>query len=169
MFSFMKYSAAAAALLLVVVLAGCSSPQTVVAEPWTYLVVQLENSWNDRDIALMEDCYRYDFQHHLLEEDWDDFDGDGIIDQYWGLDLELAFAQDCFSAADSIYFDLRSGTVVDSLWGGDTTEVAMAMHRDLVREIYTPGDTTVEVHPVLLVASPGSNGKWHIWRWFDEE
>ncbi|MBN2585682.1 MAG: hypothetical protein JXA64_02030 [Candidatus Fermentibacteraceae bacterium] len=53
--------------------------------------------------------------------------------------------------------------------GGDTTEVAMAMRRDLVREIYAQGDTTVEVHPVLLVASPDDNGKWLVWHRFDEE
>ncbi len=150
------------------IISGCGpGSQEIVIEPWETLLADLEYAWTAMDISALENCLRNDFMHHLQEEDWADYNGDGIIDEYWGLEIELDFAESAFTQADSIYFSLSGG---DSFtWSGDSTGQSMEMPRVLTREIFFPGDTTLEVRPVIFICRPDTQGKWYIWQWFDLE
>ncbi|MCK4807066.1 MAG: hypothetical protein KAT09_05440 [Candidatus Aegiribacteria sp.] len=139
----------------------------IVIEPWDVLLVKLENAWNTLNIPLLESCFRDDFLHHLQSQDWDDYDGDGIIDQYWELEIELEFAENISTEADSIYFSFSGGE--SFIWSGDSTGQSIQMLRILTREICFPSDTTLEVRPVTLICRPDSQGEWYIWQWFDGE
>lgn len=81
--------------------------------------VDLEYAWNTMNIYELENCFRVDFMHNLQSEDWYDYDGDGSIDQYWGLEIELDFAETAFTEAYSISFSLSGGE--SSPWSGDST------------------------------------------------
>jgi len=117
------------------------------------------------DITLLESCFRDDFMHHLLEVDLDDYNGDGIIDEYWGLETELDFAESVFSAADSVRFSIAGADFVP--WSGDSTGQSMEAQRTMTRELILPSDTTLEVRPVTLISRPDSQGNWYIWQWWD--
>lgn len=153
---------------MLVIISGCgSNNQEIVIEPWEILLNNLEYAWNTMNINTLEDCFRDDFMHHLQEVDWDDYNGDGIIDEYWGLEIELDFAESAFTQADSIYFSLSGGN--SSQWSGDSTGQSIEMPRVLTREIFSPSDTTLEVRPVTFICRPDTQGDWYIWQWFDGE
>ncbi len=153
---------------LLLIISGCgSSNQEIIIEPWDVLLADLELSWVTVDISALENCFRDDFMHHLQEEDWDDYDGDGVIDTYWGLESELEFAEMCFTEACSINFSLSGGE--SSQWFGDSTGQSLQMPRVLTREICFPDYTTLEVRPVTLICRPDSQNEWYIWQWFDLE
>ncbi len=153
---------------LLLIISGCgSSNQEIIIEPWEVLLADLEYAWTAMDINTLENCFRDDFMHHLQEEDWDDYNGDGVIDTYWGLEIELDFAEYIFTEAYSIDFSLSGGE--SSIWSGDSTGLSHQMPRVLTREIFSPGDTTLEVRPVIFICRPDTQGKWYIWQWFDGE
>ncbi|MCK5115296.1 MAG: hypothetical protein KAR44_01770 [Candidatus Aegiribacteria sp.] len=153
---------------LFLIISGCgSSNQEIIIEPWDILLADLEYAWVTMDINALEDCFRDDFMHHLQEVDWDDYNGDGVIDEYWGLEIELDFAEFAFAEADSIYFSLSGGE--SSIWSGDSTGQSIETPRILTREIFSPGDTTLEVRPVTLICRPDYQNEWYIWQWFDGE
>ena len=153
---------------LFLIISGCgSSNQEIIIEPWDILLVDLEHAWNAMDINSLESCFRDDFMHHMQEEDWGDYNGDGIIDEYWGLEIELDLAEFVFTQADSITFSLSGGA--SSIWSGDSTGQSIETPRILTKEIFSPGDTTLEVRPVTLICRPDSQNEWYIWQWFDGE
>ena len=148
-------------------MSGCGSGgQEITIEPWEILLANLENAWNNRDMTLLRSCFRDDFQHHLLSEDWADYDDDGIPDTYWGEEIELDFAETAFNDADSIFFSLSGG--VAYTWPDDTTGVSIAVTRDMTREIYFPNDTLLESGQVMFVCIPDSEDDWYIQHWFDQ-
>jgi len=146
-------------------MAGCGSSQGIVIEPWEMLLQNLQTAWETEDIDLLADCFREDFEHHLLEIYWDDFNGDGIIDSLWGLDYELLLAQSIFDDADSIRFDLAGGNAFP--WTGDSTGQTMQMPRELSREIFTSGGSSLEEMSVLFLCRPDDQGDWYVWQWWD--
>ena len=153
---------------LLLIISGCgSNNQEIVIEPWEILLADLEYSWITMDIYSLENCFRNDFMHHLQEEDWGDYNGDGIIDEYWGLEIELEFAEMCFTGALSINFSLSGGE--SSQWPGDSTGQSLQMPRVLTREICFASDTTLEVRSVTFICRPDSQNEWYIWQWFDLE
>ena len=107
-----------AALALV---AGCwnpFSPDTQQGEEVQYyspvdsawkVLKNLEYAYISLDIDHYLDCFRSDFEFHLLEVDWFDYDGDGTIDEYWGLDSEEEFHISMFDNVAAIELTL-SGT-----------------------------------------------------------
>ena len=152
---------------LLLLTTGCgSSSQEITIEPWELLLVNLESAWNNQDMALLESCFRNDFEHHLLSEDWFDYDGDGTFDIYWGLDIELDFAESAFNDADSIFFSLSGGTAYT--WPDDSTGVSIAITRDMTRNIYFPNYTLLESEQVMFVCRPDSEDDWYIQYWFDQ-
>jgi len=152
---------------LLLIISGCGSgSQEIIIEQWEILLADLEYAWNAMDYCALEKCFQDDFMHHLQEEDWADYSGDGIIDEYWGLEIELDFTEYLFAQADSIIFSLSGGE--SSIWSGDSTGQSTQMPRILTREIYFPTDTTLEMRPVILICKPDTQGEWYIWQWFDE-
>ncbi len=147
---------------------SCSDPQTISIEPWSVLLSNLESAWNNMDISLLEQCFRDDFQHYLLPVDWDDYNGDGIIDQYWGLEMELAFAEGTFNQADSIYFVLSGGS--SQQWAGDSTGSSMQLDRTYQLKVFTDESQTPEYETsgeISFICRPDSQGDWYIWLWYD--
>ncbi len=96
------------------VLTGClfspdndpnENPPPVYYEPadsaWK-VVANLQTAYVNRDHENYMNCFRDDFEFHLLETDWADYNGDGITDTYWGLDSEDEFHLNMFNAVEQI-------------------------------------------------------------------
>jgi hypothetical protein len=157
-------------VLLPLINTGCSDPQKITIEPWDTLLINLEYSWNSMDITLMGSCFRDDFMHHLQEADWDDYNGDGIVDEYWGLETELEFAEQAFEDAFSIEFTLSGGGCMP--WSGDSTGESMQLDRIFEIKVYTDEAQSQGYQSsgqVILICRPDSQGDWYIWQWFDGE
>ncbi len=169
---------AAAALLLV---AGCwnpFSPDTETGEEVQYhnpvdsaykALENLQYAYESRDLDHYLDCFRDDFEFHLLQVDWDDYDGDGIIDEYWGLDLEEEFHQIMFNSVTAIELTL-SGTA-QSPWTGDSTGQSLQLPRTFDLKVYTDDAHQTGYRAsgdALFICREDSTGEWYIWRWYDQ-
>jgi hypothetical protein len=174
-------AAIAMGLAASMVLSGCwnpFSPDEGVSEGFQYhnpcdsaykVLENLEYAYIARDIDHYLDCFRDDFEFHLLEVDWDDYDGDGLIDEYWGLDLEEAFHEVMFSNVSSIELTL-SGTS-QSPWTGDSTGQSLQLTRTFDLKVYTSEDPPEGYRAsgdALFICRPDSTGEWYIWQWWDQ-
>jgi hypothetical protein len=167
------------AVLLAV--SGCwnpFSPDTEPAEEFNYynpadsawkVLENLEYAYVSRDIGHYLDCFRDDFEFHLLELDWDDYDGDGIIDEYWGLDLEEEFHELMFNNVSAIELNL-SGTS-QSPWTGDSTGLSLQLTRTFDLKVYTDEAQSQGYRAsgdALFICREDSTGEWYIWQWWDQ-
>lgn len=168
------------AVVTVVIVSGCWNPfSPATGEPQgiqyhnpvdsAYKVLEnLQYAYVSRDIGHYLDCFRDDFEFHLQEIDWDDYDGDGVIDEYWGLDLEEEFHILMFNNVSSI--DLTLAGTSESPWTGDSTGLSLQLPRTFDLKVYTN-----EAHSegyraageAFFVCREDSTGEWYIWQWWD--
>ncbi len=131
------------------------------------VIENLEYAYIAKDIDLYMSCFRDDFEFHLLETDWADYDGDGETDTFWGLDLEEQFTDFMFDSVDQIQLTL-DGTL-DYRWSGggeDTT------YRELPRQfnlqVYIGSGGFQATGTARFICHPDSTGEYYIYRWYDE-
>ncbi len=163
-----------ALLITLLTIAACSSSTGPGAQgpPWippdsAYKVVEnLEYAWCTQDIELVATSLDDAFEHRLLEEDWDDYNGDGIIDTYWDKYLELEFTEGTFNAADSIYMDI-SGTS-EWPWSEDSSGQSLELQRSVYLEVHYPDTVGISSEAVVFICRPNQDGTWFIWLWIDQ-
>ena len=169
------------AVITAVIVSGCWNPfspaQNADPPPVQYhvpvdsaykVLENLQYAYTSRDIGHYLDCFRDDFEFHLLEIDWDDYDGDGIIDDYWGLDLEEEFHIMMFDNVSSIELSL-SGTQ-QSPWTGDSTGLSLQLPRTFDLKVYTNAAHSEGYRAsgsALFICREDSTGEWYIWKWWD--
>lgn len=158
-------------------IAGCGSDATGIYPPvlphspvnaaWK-AVENLEYAYITMDLELVEVTLDPDFFHHLDEEDWADYNGDGIIDEGWGLDLELEWFENLFETADAI--DMGFYGDEEYTWEEDSTGQSMALPRTFCVKVWfeigAPYQGSQCSGNVLYVCRPDSNGEWRIWHKF---
>jgi len=120
----------------VAVIAGCGSDATGIYPPvlphspvnaaWK-AVENLEYAYITMDLDLVEATLDPDFFHHLDEEDWGDYNGDGIIDTYWRMDMEMWWFEDLFDTANEI--DMTFSGEDEYPWEEDSTGQSLALPR----------------------------------------
>ncbi len=153
------------------------APETDQGEEYQYynspdsaykVLKNLEYAYLSRDIDHYLACFRDDFEFHLLECDYDDYDEDGIEDTYWGLDLEELFHESMFNSVSSIELTL-SGTSQQP-WTGDSTGIAQQLQRTFDLKVYLDASGTTGYRAAgsaLFICRPDSNNVWYVWKWFD--
>lgn len=183
----MKIEASGKALLIAIsgflVLTGClfsPDPDPNPTQPPLYhspadsawkVVANLQMAYVNRDHDHYMQCFRDDFEFHLLEQDWDDFNGDGIIDTYWGLDTEDEFHEAMFNGAELI--ELTFTGTQQYLWMGDPTNESWLLPRTFDLKVYTSIGGSGPVNgwrasgDAQFICRTDENGEWYIWQWFD--
>ncbi len=130
----------------------------------------LEYAYISRDIGHYLNCFRDDFEFHLLEVDWNDYNDDGILDKYWGLDQEEAFHILMFNNVSSI--DLTLDGIQQSPWTGDPTGQSYQLPRTFDLKVYTDEAQSSGFRAsgsALFICRPDTNtGEWYIWQWWDQ-
>lgn len=169
------------AVVTAVIVSGCWNPFSPDTEPGDEIqyhspvdsaykaLENLQYAYISRDIDHYMDCFRDDFEFHLLEIDWDDYNGDGLIDEYWGLDLEEEFHILMFDNVFSIEL-LLSGTS-QSPWTGDSTGLSLQLQRTFDLKVYTNeahSDGYRASGSALFICREDSTGEWYIWQWWDD-
>ncbi len=170
------------AVITAVIVSGCWNPFSPDTNPdppppqyhvpvdSAYKVLEnLEYAYISRDIGHYLACFRDDFEFHLQEIDWDDYDGDGTVDTYWGLDLEEQFHILMFNNVSSISLTL-SGTQ-QSIWTGDSTGLSLQLPRTFDLKVYT-NEAQSEGYrasgsALFICREDSSTGEWYIWQWWD--
>lgn len=137
-----------------------------VDEAWKVLK-NLEYSYSSMDIDRYLACFRSDFEFHLLEIDWADYTGNGVIDEYWGLAKEEEFHIAMFNAVSSIELTLSGDS--EFPWSGDPTGMALALPRTFDLKVYTNGiDGFCASGSALFICREDESGEWYIWQWWDQ-
>lgn len=184
----MKREATGKALLIAIsgflVLTGClfspESDDNPAPPPLYYspadsawkVVANLQMAYENRDHDHYMQCFRDDFEFHLLEQDWDDYNGDGIIDTYWGLDREDEFHEAMFNGVELIELTFTGNQQYP--WMGDPTNESLCLPRTFDLKVYTSigGPGGVEgwraSGSAQFICRTDSSGEWYIWQWFDE-
>ncbi len=175
---------AIASVALLLLLTGClfspksteEPPEPLYYEPadsaWK-VVMNLQLAYVNRDHAQYMKCFRQDFEFHLLEVDWDDYDGDGIVDEYWGYDIEDLSSQNMFNATEQIELTLTGNAIHP--WMGDSTGGNWALPRTFDLKVYTSLGSPSEPPQgfrasgqAIFICRLDDEGEWYIWLWFDE-
>jgi hypothetical protein len=138
-------------------------PHDPVNEGWK-AIDNYEYAYNTMDTDLLAVTLDNGFLHHLLEENWDDYNGDGVIDSTWGYNLELTFAEGYFSAYDCCEFTLTGED--QYTWPEDPSGESIAYPRSYLMRFYkiNPSGQTgfTETGEFILVCKPDSSGNWHL-------
>ncbi len=130
-------------------------------------VKNLEYAYVARSIDHYMDCFRDDFEFHLLEVDWDDYNGDGIIDEYWGIDLEEAFTETMFDRVNSIELSLSGDS--QQPWSGDSTGQSLMLTRTFDLKVYAdPQGYRASGTALFICRQDTTTGDWYIWQWWDQ-
>jgi len=170
------------AIITAVIVSGCWNPFSPDTDPdpapvqyhvpvdSAYKVLEnLQFAYISRDIGHYLDCFRDDFEFHLQEIDWDDYNGDGLIDEYWGLDLEEDFHILMFNNVSSIELNL-AGTQ-ESPWTGDSTGLSLQLPRTFDLKVYTNAAHSegyrASGSALFICREDSSTGEWYIWQWWD--
>ncbi|MCD4707475.1 MAG: hypothetical protein K8S62_07030 [Candidatus Sabulitectum sp.] len=153
-------------VVFLILTAACSSSATGIATPvladeaWK-AVENYEYAYDTRDLSLLCETLDPEFLHHLLEEDWDDYNGDGTIDSNWDYDLEISLAQSLFSTCDSI--DLTLTGLWYYPWPSDPSGESIAYPRHYTMELQINPDSIItETGQYTIVCRPDSTDDWRI-------
>lgn len=173
---------AAPVLAALLVISGCWNPfspdEIGEGEEFQYhnpcdsaykVLENLEFAYKSLDIDQYMNCFRDDFEFHLLEVDWADYTGNGVIDEYWGIDLEEAYTENMFSNVSSI--ELSFSGDQQSPWTGDSTGQSLQLIRGFDLKVYTNSSQTtgfMASGDALFICRPDSTGEWYIWQWWDQ-
>ena len=169
----------ASAVITAVIVSGCwnpFSPDTEESEGIQYhnpvdsaykVLENLEYAYISRDIGHYLACFRDDFEFHLLEIDWFDVNGDGTIDEYWGLDMEEEFHISMFNSTNVTTIDLTINGTSQYPWTGDSTGQAQQLDRTFNLKVYTINGGFMASGSALFICREDSTGEWYIWQWWD--
>ena len=132
------------------------------------VLANLQYSYRTRDVDLYSECFSEDFEFFMPEEFWADYDGDGLLDSCWGVDVELAITEAMFESVDLVELSLVGSS--ESLWSGDSTGTTWQLSRGFNLVIYpslVPADSLSAYGMQEFLLRPDSAGIFHIWKWWD--
>lgn len=137
------------------------------------VVANLQLAYVNRDIDHYLECFRDDFEFHLLEQDWDDYNGDGIIDTYWGLDKEEEFHEGLFGVVELIELTFTGNMQYPN--PADPTGESLSLPRTFDLKVYEtvsgpsgPEGFRASGSAEFICRVDSVTGEWYIWQWNDQ-
>jgi len=153
---------------------GCSSPEGIITPVLPYdpadegwkAVENFEHSFNMKDLALLEETLDPTFAYLLPEEDWADYDGDGIIDICFNEEYYLQTVSNVFQTYEIIEFTLYGNG--ETTWPGDPSGQTMQYERTYDIWVYNWAGGEPEgwrrQGEAVFLCRPDSSGIWRITR-----
>lgn len=138
-------------------------PHNPVDEGWK-AVANLEYAFNTKDLDLLDGTLDSDFEYALPEEDWDDFDGDGIIDQSFNEEYFLQTVSIVFNGYEVIELTLSGNGEIT--WPEDPTGETMLYQRSYDMKAFNWVEGTQEgwrrQGETSFLCKADSTGIWHV-------
>ncbi|HPR22879.1 MAG TPA: hypothetical protein P5207_00160 [Candidatus Sabulitectum sp.] len=135
-------------------------PHNPVDQGWK-AVENLEYAFNQRDSELLDETLDPNFLFLLPEEEWDDYNGDGIVDTTLTRELFMSSAVNLFQEYGSVELEFSGSS--ENPWAGDTTGTTMMYVRDYFMEVSQgtqEGWTTTG--QTILHCRPDSSETWRV-------
>ncbi len=162
-----------AALFLILIFTACGDntgitlpvlPHDPVDEGWK-VVENYAYGMETKDIALLEETLDPDLVYQLQEDDWDDYNGDGIIDTTFTRELHLEFLSQTFNMYEYIELSLSGNT--ENPWPDDPAGETMQYLRTFDMKAYYYDEDNVqqgwrEQGEASFLCKPDSAGIWRI-------
>ncbi len=128
-------------------------------------------SYQTKNIDAYMECLHEEFEFVLLEIDWEDYTGNGEIDESWGIDIEENMTGSMFSSSHAEVVDLTLDGNIESTWYGDSTLVTIQLVRSFDLKVYYYEDGAQKGFHALgdayFLVKPNEDGDYQIWRWTD--
>lgn len=161
-----------AAVAAIILAAGCGTPSGIVTpvlphdpvdEGWK-AVQNFEYSFNTKDLILLEETLDPEFVLYLNEEDWFDYNGDGILDTVLTEEQYLQSISTLFETYEVIELDLNGE--FESPWYGDPSGQTLQLVRSYQKKAYNWVGGQQEGFTVqgdyIFLSKPDSTGTWRI-------
>jgi len=135
------------------------------------VLANFQLAYQTRNIEAYKDCLDEEFEFILLEVDWDDYDGDGLIDQSWGRDIEEEFTTNMFESDSAEVIELTLTGSSETPWYGDPTGNTLQLVRSFDLKVYYWEDN--EQHgframgDAIFRCRKDDSGEYRIWQWED--
>ncbi|MCD4708019.1 MAG: hypothetical protein K8S62_09810 [Candidatus Sabulitectum sp.] len=128
-------------------------------------------AYTTKNLNAYMECLHEEFEFMLLEIDWEDYTGNGEIDQSWGRDIEESMTENMFNSTDAEIIELTLDGDTESVWYGDSTNATLQLVRSFdLKVYYWDGDEQKGYHAVglaVFLCKPNEDGDYQIWRWED--
>ena len=135
----------------------------------------LENfqlAYQTKNIDRYMDCLHEEFEFMLLEVDWNDYTGNGEIDESWGRDIEESFTTNMFSSPDAEIIELILEGNSETVWYGDPTGETLQLVRSFDLKVYYWDDDEQKgfraAGNAVFLVKPNEDGDYQIWQWQDQ-
>ncbi len=137
------------------------------------LLSNFKLAYQTKNLDAYMDCLHDEFEFMLLEVDWDDYTGNGVIDESWGRDIEEDMTANMFSSDQAEIIELTLDGNTQTVWYGDSTGTTLQLVRsfDLKVYYYNPDGTVSGFHALgdaVFLCKPNADGDYQIWRWEDQ-
>ena len=146
-------------------------PLYQIAETPEKLLENFTLSYETRNIDEYLHCLHDDFEFILLEVDWADYNGDGIIDHSWGRDKEEEFTTGMFMSYSAQNIELTLNGTSNAEYYGDPTGATRQLVRSFELKVYFVEDGVQVGHrasgEAIFLCRPDENGEYRIWQWTD--
>ena len=121
-----------------------------------------QTAYTNQDILLLDSIHATDFFHTLLETDWADYDGDGVIDTGFNRELELEFTEVLFSNWDA--FSLEFSGEESYTWPDDPSGESIAFPRATTITMWNffQAQEEIEYKDLIFVCKPDDNDLWQL-------
>lgn len=138
-------------------------PHNPVDEGWK-AVENYEYSFNTKDLTLLEETLDPSFLYELPESEWDDYNGDGIIDTFLTKELYLQTISALFSSYEVVELNLNGDS--EFTWAGDSTGSTLILFRDYDKTAYNwvggQQEGFTELGSIVFLTKPDTTGSWKI-------
>ncbi len=135
-------------------------PHDPVDQGWK-AVENLEYAFNQRDSELLDETLDPAFLFLLPEEEWDDYNGDGITDTTLTRELFMSAAVNLFQEYGSVVLEYAGSS--ESTWYGDSTGATMMYPRVYLMEVSqgTQEGWTITGYTIIR-CRPDSSDTWRV-------
>ena len=133
------------------------------------VIANFELAYETKNMAAYMECLHDEYEFKLLEVDWDDYDGDGIIDESWGLDIEEAMTENMFTSTSAEIIELTLEGNSESVWYGDPSGETLQLVRSFELKVYFYDDEGVQqgfraAGQAIFLCKPNDDGDYVIWQ-----
>lgn len=135
-----------------------------------YKVIEnFELAYETKNMDAYMDCLHEEYEFMLLEVDWDDYNGDGIIDESWGLDIEEAMTSNLFSSTNAEIIELILEGNNQTTWYGDHTGATLQLVRSFSLKVFYYDEEGViqgfqAAGDAVFLCKPNDEGDYVIWQ-----
>lgn len=135
------------------------------------VMANFQLAYQTQNIDAYLECLDDEFEFLLLEVDWDDYDGDGIIDQSWGRDIEESYTTNMFNSPEAEIIELTLNGNSEYVWPGDPSGQTLSLVRSFdLKVYYWDGDEQKGYRAqgdAIFLCKPNEDGEYQIWQWTD--